>query len=169
GPANTAGRLSSNENRLRIIAGRYEALHRRRTKDEPPAPLQEHRAAKIASVHGKRAKLYEKRQQVLNLGRHALAVLTEITHRHGKLAPRHVEELYALLEGYGDDAMRPAIERAVADGRLTVAGVRRHLPSKSARRQGGERRRAGAAQPRGRQRVQLDLPLHRAEPRGGAR
>jgi hypothetical protein len=35
---------------------------------EPPAPLPEHRAAKVAAVHGKRAKLYEERQQVLNLG-----------------------------------------------------------------------------------------------------
>jgi transposase len=166
---NIPGTLFLYEDRLRIIAGRYEATHRRRTKDEPPAPLPEHRAAKIASVHGKRAKLYGKRQQVLNLGRDALALLTEITHRHGKLAGRHVEDLYALLEAHGDDAMRAAIERAVANGRLTVAGVRRHLPSKSARRRDGERCRAGAAQPRGSQRTQLDLPLHRAEPKGGAR
>ena len=166
---NIPGTLFLYEDRLRIIAGRYEATHRRRTKDEPPAPLPEHRAAKIASVHGKRAKLYGKRQQVLNLGRDALALLTEITRRHGKLAGRHVEDLYALLEAHGDDAMRAAIERAVANGRLTVAGVRRHLPSKSARRRDGERCRAGAAQPRGSQRTQLDLPLHRAEPKGGAR
>lgn len=57
------------EDRLRIVAGCFEALHRRRQKGEPPAPLPEHRAAKIASVHGKRAKLYEKRQQVLTSGR----------------------------------------------------------------------------------------------------
>ncbi len=99
-----AGTLFLYEERLRIVAGRFESEHRRRKKGEPPAPLPEHRAAKIAAVHGKRAKLYEKRQQVLNLGSGALALLTEITHREPKLAKRRVEELYALLEQHGDDA-----------------------------------------------------------------
>lgn len=166
---NVAGTLFLYQDRLRILASRYEAIHRRRTKDEPPAPLPEHRAAKIASVHGKRAKLYEKRQQVLNLGRDALALLTEITHRHGKLASRHVEDLYALLEKHGDDAMRVAIARTIASGSLTVAAVRHSLSTTSARKHDGERRRAGAAQPRGRQRAQLDLPLHRAERKGDPR
>ena len=122
-----AGTLFLYEDRIRIIAGRFEALHRRRKKGDPPAPLPEHRAAKIASVHGKRAKLYEKRQQVLNLGRDALSLLTEITHREPKVAGRQVEELYDLLEQHGDDVMRVAIARAVAEGKLTVAGVRRAL------------------------------------------
>lgn len=150
-----AGTLFLFEDRLRIVAGRFESVHRRRKKGEPPAPHPEHRAAKIASVHGKRAKLYEKRQQVLNLGRDALALLTEITHREPKLAGRHVEDLYALLEEHGDDAMRDAIARSVKAGRLTVAGVRRSLAS---------------SRPRGRERrqQQLELGLHRAEPKGGA-
>src|SRR5579862_4466259 len=80
-----AGTLFLYEDRLRIVAGRFEAHHRRRNKGDPPAPLPEHRAAKVAAVHGKRAKLYEKRQQVLNLGPDALALLTEITHREPKL------------------------------------------------------------------------------------
>lgn len=163
-----AGTLFLYEDRLRIVAGRFEALHRRRKKGEPPAPLPEHRAAKIASVHGKRAKLYEKRQQVLNLGRDALALLTEITHRKPKLAGRQVEDLYALLERHGDDAMRAAIARAVKAGTLTVAGVRRALSRTSVRKRDGERRRAGAAQPRGPKRQQLELALHRAELKGGA-
>ena len=74
-----------------------------------------------------------------------------------------------MLVEHGDDAMRAAVERAVADGELSVAGVRRRLSTKRARRHDGERRRAGAAQPRGRERAQLDLPLHRAETKGGAR
>ena len=146
-----AGTLFLFEDRLRIIAGRFESTHRRRKKGEPPAPHPEHRAAKIASVHGKRAKLYEKRQQVLNLGRDALALLTEITHREPKLAGRYVENLYALLEKHGDDAMRDAIARAVNAGRLTVAGVCREL----ARTCGPERR-------------QLELVLPRVRREGGA-
>lgn len=62
------GTLSLYEERLRIVAGRYEAMHCRRKKGEPPAPLTEHRAAKVAAMHGKRAKLYEKREQLLQLG-----------------------------------------------------------------------------------------------------
>ena len=132
-----AGTLFLYEDRLRIVAGRFESLHRRRNKGDPPAPLPEHRAAKIAAVHGKRAKLYEKRQQVLNLGPDALALLTEIIHREPKLASRRVEELYELLESHDDDTMREAIGRAVRAGTLTVAGVKRALSTLGARRRDG--------------------------------
>src|SRR5271166_3364710 len=63
---NIAGTVFLYRDRLRIVAGRFEALHRRRNKGDPPSPLPEHRAAKIAAVHGKRAKLYEKRQELLD-------------------------------------------------------------------------------------------------------
>lgn len=162
-----AGTLFLYEERLHLVAGRFEAQHRRRRKDEPPAPLPEHRAAKVAAVHGKRAKLYEKRQQVLNLGPDALALVTEIVHRQPKLASRRIEDLYTLLEAYGDDAMREAMGRAVRKGTLDVLGVRRALRTLGARRHAGaERPRAGVAQPRGRDARQLALPI-RAEPKRG--
>lgn len=163
-----AGTLFLYEHHLHIVAGRFEARHRRRSKDEPPAPLPEHRAAKIAAVHGKRAKLYEKRQQVLNLGPDALALLTEITHREPKLSSRRVEDLYALLEAHGDDTMREAIGRAVRSDALSVAGVRRALRTLGARRLEGSRPRAGAAQPRGPDAHQLTLPVSRADSKRGA-
>lgn len=162
-----AGTLFLYEDHLRIVAGRFEAVHRRRNKGEPPAPLPEHRAAKIASVHGRRAKLYQKRQAVLDLGPDALALLTEITHREPLLASRRVEELYVLLEEHGDDAMRAAIARAAGRGQLSVAGVRRRLPS-GARGREGSGPRVGAAQPRGRCASQMALPLGRAESKRGA-
>jgi transposase len=161
-----AGTLFLYQDRLRIIAGRFESTHQRRNKGDPPAPLPEHRAAKIAAVHGKRAKLYEKRQQVLNLGPSALALLTEITHRDPRSASYYVEQLYLLLEKHGDDRMREAIGRAVERGRMSVAGVRRHLPS-SARGGDGESRHFRAAQPRGATSSQLALPLSRAKLQGG--
>ena len=125
---NVPGTLFLYEDRLRIIAGRYgraiaaarRTSRRRRCRSIEPRRSLPSTASEPSS--------YEKRQQVLNLGRNALALLTEITHRHGKLAGRHVEDLYALLEAHGDDAMRSAIERAVVDGRLTVVGVRRIYP-----------------------------------------
>jgi len=163
-----AGTLFLYEDRLRIVAGRFEALHRRRKKGDPPAPLPEHRAAKIAAVHGKRAKLYEKRQQVLNLGPDALALLTEITHREPSLASRRVEELYELLEKHGDDTMREAIGRAVQAATLTVAGVKRALSKMGARRRDGSGHRVVAAQPRGQDGRQLTLAVVRADAKRGA-
>lgn len=164
--AHVAGTLFLYESDLHIVAGRFEARHRRRTKDDPPAPLPEHRAAKIAAVHGARAKLYEKRQQVLNLGRDALIVLTEITHREPRLSTRRVEELFTLLEQHGDDVLRVALSRAVEQGQLSVSGVRRALPS-SARGDDGASHRTGAVQPRGEDDDQMEIPFHRAEPAGG--
>ena len=161
-----AGTLFLYEDRVHIVAGRFESSQARRKKGDPPAPVPEHRAAKIAAVHGKRAKLYEKRQQVLNLGGDALALLTEITHREHQFANRHIEELYELLERHGDDALRTAIERAVKKGQLNVLGVRRGLPL-SARRSDGPSHHSGGAQPRGQGAEQLALPLDRAEPKGG--
>jgi transposase len=116
------------ETRLRIVAGRFTAEHQRRRKGDLPDPLPEHRAAKIAAVHGKRAKLYEKRQQLLNLGPDALALLTEITHREPRLASVRVEELYILLERHTAPVLRAAIAAACAKGRLSVAAVRGLLP-----------------------------------------
>jgi transposase len=162
-----AGTVFLYEDRLRIVAGRFEALHHRRNKGDPPSPLPEHRAAKIAAVHGKRAKLYEKRQQVLNLGPDALALLTEITHREPRLASRRVEELYVLLERHGDNTMREAIGRAVERGQLSVAGVRRRLPL-GALGPVGECQQVQVVQPRGPQPMQLPLPLLRAATEGGA-
>ena len=128
-----AGTAFLYEDHIRIVAGRFVADHRRRAKGAPPAPLPEHRAAKLAAVHGARAKLYEKRQQLLNLGPHALALLTEITHRDGQRARQSVEELYALLETHGDNVLRRAIGTAVEQGHLSVVAVRRALGAPSKR------------------------------------
>ena len=162
-----AGTLFLYEDRVHIVAGRFQASHRRRKKGEPPAPLPEHRASKIAAVHGRRAKLYEKRQQLLNLGAGALALLTEITHREPRLSSRRVEELYELLDKHGDDQMRDAVDAVVAVGKMSVAAVRLSLRSSSARSREGVRPRGAVAQPRGQARLQLVLPIGRAEPRGG--
>jgi hypothetical protein len=116
-----------------MVAGRFKAEHRRRKRGEPPAPLPEHRAAKIAAVHGTRAKLYEKRQQLIQLGAGALELLTHITHREPRQSSARVEQLFTLLEQYGDDLLRQAIDIAVANQAFSVAGVRRGLLSVTAR------------------------------------
>ena len=161
-----AGTVFLYEDRLHIVAGRYQATHRRRTKGEPPAPLPEHRAAKVAAVHGRRAKLYEKRQQILNLCGAALALLTEITHREPRLANQRVEELYDLLTTHGDESMRAAIERAVAQDKKHIAAVRRALSDRGLE---GKRPRVRASQPRGAEPDNTPRGLGRAERgRGGS-
>lgn len=139
-----AGTLFLYEDRVRIVAGRFATEQRRRKKGDPPAPLPEHRAAKVAAVHGRRAKLYEKRQQVLNLGLDAMALLTELTHREPKLSGRRVEDLYTMLELYGDEVLREAISRAIAAGQLSIAGVRRALLSSAAGNEGSGRHSTAA-------------------------
>jgi transposase len=153
-----AGTLFLYEDRIRIVAGRFEAEHRRRIKGERPDPLPEHRAAKLAAVHGKRAKLYEKRQQVLNLGRSALVLLTEITHRDPAHASRDVEELYSLLEKHGAAALSDALDRAVARGQLSVRGVGRALSTPAAE----------SEEPRGHGPHQLELGSPCADRKDGA-
>jgi transposase len=152
------GTLFLYEDRLRIVAGRYEAVHRRRKKGEPPAPLPEHRA-----------KHYEKREQILQLGPAALTLLTDITHREPRLASRRVEELYAMLETHGDDALRSAITHAVEAGRTSVAGVRMSLRQLGARSRADQSPRDGAAQASGHDGLQQQLPLDRAQRDGGER
>lgn len=124
---NVAATIFVFQDRVRIVAGRWSSEQARRKKGDPRAPVPEHRAAKLAAVHGKRAKLYEKRQQILDLGADALELLTEITHRERGRAGSSVERLYELLERYGDLALRGAITSAVGARRLTVNAVLRAL------------------------------------------
>ncbi len=67
----------------------------------------------MAQVSGRRAKLYYKRQQLLDLGADAEALLTEIVHRHPRTWPGEVEILFGLLERFGDERLRRALEIAV--------------------------------------------------------
>ena len=58
--------------RVRIVAGRYEAEHPRKFAAQESSWLAERRAAMISAVSGKRGKRYLKRQQLLELGEPAL-------------------------------------------------------------------------------------------------
>lgn len=162
-----AGTLFLYEDRVHIVAGRFESTQRRRQKGDPPAPVPEHRAAKLAAVHGARAILYEKREQLLRLGGDTLELLTAITHSAPKQASHRVEELHALLEEHGDDALRMAIASAVASGHTTVAAVQ-HALEVGARESDGSSRLSRAAQPRGGSGSRSRGLLDRAEPKRGA-
>lgn len=101
--------------RVRIVAGRFVSEHERKFGRDEGSTLPEHRAPRVAAVHGKRAKRYTKREHLLGLGDEALAYITELVHRRPKVWYRDVDELHELLEAHGDIAMRLAFARGLAE------------------------------------------------------
>jgi transposase len=110
-----AGTLYLYRDRVRIVAGRFEVTHERKFRPGEGSILPEHRADHVAAVSGKRAKRYLQREHLLKLGPDALAYLTELTHRRPQVWLRDIDRLHTLLATYGDDAMRAALARGVAE------------------------------------------------------
>jgi transposase len=109
-----AGTLYLYEQRVRLVAGRYEAWHDRLFVRGAKSTLPEHRAALVQAVSGKRAKRYLQREQLLELGEPALAYLTEVVHRRPRAWVSEVEGLHALLQRHGPELLRAAFEHALA-------------------------------------------------------
>jgi len=107
------GTLYLYRERVRIVAGRFEATHPRLFEPKEKSTLPEHRAARVASVSGKRAKRYLQREHLIGLGGDALAYLTELVHRRPRVWIRDVDRLHELLGVYGDEAMRIAFTRGL--------------------------------------------------------
>ncbi len=107
------GTLYLHVDRVRIVAGRYEAEHDRDPEGRSERFLPGHRAAMLATVSGLRAKLYFKRQQLLELGVDAEALLTEIVHRHPRTWRGEVEILFDLLQSFGEQRLYEAMQAAV--------------------------------------------------------
>lgn len=99
--------------RVRIVAGRYEAEHPRKFAAQESSWLAEHRAAMISAVSGKRGKRYLKRQQLLELGEAALLYLTEIVHRHPRQWFEDVDRLHQILQSHGPEVLRRAMEEGL--------------------------------------------------------
>jgi transposase len=109
------GTLYLYRDRVRIMAGRFSAEHRRQWTPGHDSILPEHRAQRVAAVSGKRARRYLQRQHLIDLGAAALAYLTELTHRRPHTWIHDVEHLHALLQQYGEPALRTAFERGLAE------------------------------------------------------
>ncbi|HET9956565.1 MAG TPA: hypothetical protein VFQ61_18815 [Polyangiaceae bacterium] len=109
-----AGTLHLYRDRVRIVAGRFEAAHDRLTVPHAIATLPAHRTQHVAAVSGKRGKRYLERQHLLELGPVAHTYLTELTHRRPRLWVQDVERLHALLQAHGIAATRAAFAQGLA-------------------------------------------------------
>jgi transposase len=111
-----AGTLYLYRDKVRIVAGRYEAVHPRLLEPGAKSTLPEHRAQHVAAVSGQRAKRYLQREHLLALGPIALEYLTELTHRRPRVWIRDVDRLHELLQQHGEAALRGAFEHGLAKG-----------------------------------------------------
>jgi len=100
--------------RVRIVARKYEVEHPRYPESGSASVLAEHRTAMLAAVSGKRARLYFKRQQLLELGSPAESFLTEIVHRRPRTWPAEVEVLFDMLQEVGELRMQATLRLAVS-------------------------------------------------------
>ncbi len=110
-----SGTLFLHRETIRIIAGRFEALHPRLFEPHAKSTLQDHRAQRIAAVAGRRAKQYMKREHVLEVGEPAHDYLTEVIHRRPRDWDGEIERLHELLQLYGKDALRGAFQHALVE------------------------------------------------------
>jgi transposase len=116
--------------RVRIVAGRYEAMHPRKFVAHAGSSLAEHRAAMVAAVSGKRGKRYLKRQQLLELGEPAIRYLTEIVHRRPRQWYEDVDRLHQILQSHGPEILRQAMEAGLKEQVFGAFYVERSLQSR---------------------------------------
>ena len=121
------GTLFLYRDRVRIVAGRFEAVHQRLFEPYAKSILPEHRAQQVAAVSGKRAKRYLQREHLLALGPGALDYLTELTHRRPRIWIRDVDRLHELLATYGDVAVRTALARGLAEQAIGAEYIAHYL------------------------------------------
>ena len=121
--AGIPGTLYLYRDRVRIVAGRFEAIHERFGPLGRVSRLPEHRAAHLAAVSGKRGKRYLKRQQLFELGEAAVSFLTEIVHRRPRDWSVEVDELHQMLQGVGAQRMQQAFRAAVQSDSYDVRFV----------------------------------------------
>jgi transposase len=121
------GTLYLYRDRVRIVAGRYEAEHRRLFGPANRSVLPEHRAQRVAAASGKRAKRYMQREHLLGIGRIALEYLTELTHRRPRVWIQDVDRLHELLQRHGDDALRAAFERGLREQAIGAEYIAHYL------------------------------------------
>jgi transposase len=101
--------------RVRVTTDKYEITHPRfppRDLSYPP----EVRAQHLATVSGKRGRLYFQRQRLLELGPIVVSFLTELVHLRPRTWSGDVEALYELLERLGEESFLSCVQQALLRG-----------------------------------------------------
>jgi transposase len=128
------GTLYLYRDQVRIVAGRFEALHQRLFGAPAKSTLPEHRAQRVAAAAGKRAKRYMQREHLLEIGGAALEYLTELTHRRPRVWICDVDRLHELLQKHGKEALRSAFERGLAEHAIGAEYIAHYLAARPASR-----------------------------------
>lgn len=109
--------------RVRIVAGRFEAVHERQQGRRKVSRLPEHRAAHLAAISGQRGKRYLKRQQIFEVGESAMRFLTELVHKKPTRWARDIDRLHSLLQAYGPEPLEHSFRAAIASHTISVEFV----------------------------------------------
>jgi hypothetical protein len=122
-----SGTLFLYQQEVRIAAGRFEAKHPRLFVAHSRSSLPEHHSEMVAKVCGKRAKLYLKREHLLEIGKAAHTFLTELVHRRPSQWSSAVHTLHALLERSTPTQMNRAFEQAIANDTIGEEYIKHYL------------------------------------------
>lgn len=121
--AGLPGTIFLYRDRVRIVAGKYEAQHRRLFEPRQVSTLPDHRSAQLAAISGRRGRRYLKRQHLFETGDAAVQFITELVHRDPTRWVYAVERLHALLEHHGPAALDRAFRDALHARRFNAAYI----------------------------------------------
>jgi len=107
-----AGTLFLYPERVKIVASSHVAEHPRVPNNGKVSTLAHHSTEALAAVSGRRAKVYYRRQRLLELGELAEKFLTELVHARPRVWMHDVEELFHAFEMFGADRLLCALECA---------------------------------------------------------
>jgi hypothetical protein len=125
--AGLPGTLYLYRDRVRIVAGRFEATHNRCFGRKQNSTLPEHRAGQLAALSGERGKRYLRRQHLFETGESAVHFITELVHRYPQRWSTGIDVLHDLLQQHGADAMNRAFRAAVDVGIIDIGYVEQCL------------------------------------------
>jgi hypothetical protein len=117
--------------RVKIVVKNHQVEHPRIPANGKISSHREHTAQALAQVSGKRAKLYFRRQRLLELGELADAFLTELIHARPRTWSADVECLFAALQDFGEQPLLSAMARAYAKNLYGSEYVLDHLQERT--------------------------------------
>jgi transposase len=133
-----AGTLWLYRDRVRIVAGNFEAEHPRLAAGQSSTKV-EHRKQLLDKVPSPRGKLYFQREQLLALGAVVQRWFTELRHRRPKSWERDTTLLFDALVQHGSDALRDAIAWAEQQRLFGAEYVLSRFPERAPTARGAER------------------------------